>query len=67
APIGTQPVQSGASGTASSVLPTWIVDEFRELAAIEPALYPAPELLTRYHAWQPVEDTYAATCIDTGE
>lgn len=60
APIGTQPVQSGASGTASSVLPTWIVDEFRELAAIEPALYPAPELLTRYHAWQPVEDTYAA-------
>lgn len=44
----------------SSVLPTWIVDEFRELATIEPALYPTPELLARYHAWQPVEDTYAA-------
>lgn len=71
APIDIHPVQRESFGmsqgmrnlqanAASSVLPIWIVDELRELAGIEPALYPTPELLARYHAWQPVEDTYAA-------
>ncbi|WP_343573791.1 glycosyltransferase family 4 protein [Pseudomonas sp.] len=55
-----QGMRNPQANTASSVLPTWIVDELRELAGIEPALYPTPELLARYHAWQPVEDTYAA-------
>lgn len=46
--------------SASPVVPSWIVDELHQLAAIEPALYPKPALLGRYHAWQPGEDTYAA-------
>lgn len=60
APVAGEMVDAVDNSSGSLVVPDWIVDELQQLAAIEPALYPVPELLGRYHAWQPGEDTYAA-------
>lgn len=41
-------------------VPDWIIDEMRALAHIEPAIYPTPEVLAKFHTWSSPEDTYAA-------
>ncbi|WP_328824803.1 glycosyltransferase family 4 protein [Pseudomonas schmalbachii] len=45
----------------AGVVPSWIVDEMRALSIIEPALYPTPELLAKFHAWNPPMDAYASS------
>ena len=54
--------------SSSKIVPAWAVNEFYELAKIEPQLYPTPEFISKFHHWHtPVErdsgDIFA-NCIE---
>ncbi|MCY1258663.1 sugar transferase, PEP-CTERM/EpsH1 system associated [compost metagenome] len=53
-------VPAAHSGVMPPRMPNWIIDELKELSAIEPALYPTPEMLGGFHTWYPPADPYPA-------
>ena len=41
----------------AAAVPPWVIEELKQLAQIEPELYPTPEYLEKFHTYQlPMED-----------
>lgn len=69
---GGAAADSEAAGKPSSLVPDWIVGELTALAAIEPDLFPTPELIDRFVLYvPPIEvlpgEIYAKCATQTGE
>jgi glycosyltransferase involved in cell wall biosynthesis len=42
------------AASRDDLIPPWVIEEMRELAKIDPDLFPSPSYLARYHIYQPI-------------